>query len=97
MYAGHHPLNGGVGHDVEVRNASLRAATTPAGSSRLAPWCGWLLALMAGTLLLYGVDVVFHPLPSMVSEQFQGSASWAVFLGAAALCVMKGRASRDER
>ena len=52
---------------------------------------------MAGTVLLYAIDILFHPLPPAVSELFQKFASCSIFFGAAALCVMKGRASRDER
>ncbi|MEA2243479.1 MAG: hypothetical protein QOD24_3035, partial [Solirubrobacteraceae bacterium] len=62
-----------------------------------ARWTGLLLAVMAATVLLYAIDVVFEPLTPGVSELFQKFASCAVFFGAAALCVVMGRASRDER
>ena len=78
-----------------ARNDSQRDATTPSAS--LTPWTGWLLAAMAGTVLLFGIDILFHPLPSAVSSLLAKFASCWIFFGAAALCVMKGRASRDER
>jgi diguanylate cyclase (GGDEF)-like protein len=62
-----------------------------------APWTVWLVAAMAGTVLLYGVDLVLHPLPSGLSDPLEKFASCSIFFGAAALCVMKGRRSGDER
>lgn len=64
--------------------------------TRSAPWTAWLLAAMAVTVLLYGIDLLFHPLPSAASDLLQKFGSCSIFLGAAALCVMKGRASNDE-
>jgi diguanylate cyclase (GGDEF)-like protein/putative nucleotidyltransferase with HDIG domain len=61
-----------------------------------APWTGWLLAAMAVTLSVYGGDLLFHLLPQAVSVLFQKFVTPAMFFGAAALCVMQGRASRDE-
>ena len=52
---------------------------------------------MAGTVLLYGIDILFHPVSAAVSELFQQFAASALFFGAAALCVVKGRRSPDER
>jgi diguanylate cyclase (GGDEF)-like protein len=52
---------------------------------------------MVATTLLYGSDLLFHPLPTAVSDLFQKFVSCAIFFGAAALCVAKGRASGDER
>jgi len=52
---------------------------------------------MAGTVLLYGVDTLFHPLPQTISELFQKFATGSVFFGAAILCVSKGQASPEER
>jgi two-component system cell cycle response regulator len=52
---------------------------------------------MAVTVLLYGVDLVFHPLAPAVSQTWQQFASCSVFFVAAVLCVMRGRASREER
>jgi diguanylate cyclase (GGDEF)-like protein len=60
-------------------------------------WTRWLVAALVAMLLLYGVDVLFHPLPSSVSTLFQKFASCAAFLGTAVLCVTRGRASRAER
>jgi diguanylate cyclase (GGDEF)-like protein/putative nucleotidyltransferase with HDIG domain len=52
---------------------------------------------MATTVLLYATDIMFGLLPSAVSEVFPRLASCATFFGATALCVMKARASGDER
>ncbi|MDX6691350.1 MAG: hypothetical protein QOG15_2807 [Solirubrobacteraceae bacterium] len=52
---------------------------------------------MALMVLLYGVDIVLHPLGPVVSELFQKFASSSVCFGAAALCVMKARVSEGER
>ena len=57
--------------------------------ARAVRWSTWLLAVMVATELLYAVDLMFHPAPSAVSEQFQNFASGSIFFGAAALCVMK--------
>jgi diguanylate cyclase (GGDEF)-like protein len=65
--------------------------------TRSAPWTGWLLALMAATLLVYGVDIAFHVLPSNLSELFQKFVTPAMFFAATLLCLVKGRASHDER
>jgi diguanylate cyclase len=73
-----------------------RSPTASTSLTRSAPWTGWLLAVIAGTVLLYGIDIVFHPLPPAGSTLFQKFAGTWVFFGAAALCVMKGRRS-DER
>jgi two-component system cell cycle response regulator len=48
-------------------------------------------------VLLYGIDIVFHPLPQGGSDLLQKFAGTWVFFGAAALCVMKGRTSDDDR
>jgi diguanylate cyclase (GGDEF)-like protein len=52
---------------------------------------------MAATVFLYGIDILFHPLPSGTSTLFQKFAASAVFFGAAVLCAMRGRISRGER
>ena len=52
---------------------------------------------MAVTVPLYAVELVFHPLAPAVSQVWEQFASCSVFLVAAVLCVMRGRASRDER
>ena len=52
---------------------------------------------MAGTVLLHGVDILFHPVTPTVSELFRKFATPAVFISAAALCLRRGRVSRDER
>ncbi len=72
------------------------STTAPSGTS-FTSWTGWLLAAMAGTVLLYGIDILFHPVSPAVSELFQKFASSALFFGAAAMCVAKGRRSLDER
>ena len=75
--------------DTQQRSAVARASLTP--------WTGWLLTAMAVTVLLFGIDILFHPLPPAVSGAFAKFASCSIFFGAAALCVMKGRASHEER
>jgi diguanylate cyclase (GGDEF)-like protein/putative nucleotidyltransferase with HDIG domain len=60
-------------------------------------WTGWLIAAMAGALLLYAVNIVFEPLPSAVSAELERFTPCFVFFGAAVLCVVKGRASGPER
>jgi two-component system cell cycle response regulator len=67
------------------------------GSGRLAFWAGGLVALMALTVLLDGIDLVFHPLAPAGSQMWQQFAGCSVFLVAAVLCVMRGRASHKER
>jgi two-component system cell cycle response regulator len=52
---------------------------------------------MAVTVLLYGVDLLFHPLSPAASQLWQQFAGCSVFFVAAVLCVMRGRASREER
>jgi two-component system cell cycle response regulator len=52
---------------------------------------------MGGTVVLYAIDLLLNPLPPDVSELFQKFAASAIFFGAAPLCVLRGRASRDER
>jgi diguanylate cyclase (GGDEF)-like protein len=52
---------------------------------------------MSATALLYGIDVVFEPLPSAISEWLQKFTTVASFFGAAVLCVLRGRTSGDER
>jgi two-component system cell cycle response regulator len=74
-----------------------RGGTTGPSETSFTPWTGWLLAAMAGTVLLYGIDILFHPVSPAVSELFQKFASSALFFGAAAMCVAKGRRSLDER
>jgi diguanylate cyclase (GGDEF)-like protein len=50
------------------------------------------VAALAGTVVVYAVDILFHPLPSGASELFQKFASGAIFFGAAILCARKARA-----
>jgi len=52
---------------------------------------------MAGTLLLHGLDILFHPVSPAVSALFQKFALPALFFGAAALCISKGWRSREAR
>jgi two-component system cell cycle response regulator len=85
------------GDDSQQVKSSARSATTSTSLTGAAPWTGWLLAVMAATVLLYGVDILFHPLPQAGSDLFQKFAGTWVFFGAAALCVMKGRRSDGER
>jgi len=73
------------------------SGTTMSSSTTFASWTGWLLAAMAGTVLLYGIDILFHPVSLAVSDLLQKLTIPAVFFGAAALCVVRGRRSRDER
>jgi two-component system cell cycle response regulator len=58
---------------------------------------GWLVAVMTAIVVLYGVDILFHPATPGVSEMFQKFASSALFFGAAIVCLAKARASRGER
>jgi len=75
----------------------MPAAVDRAHTSAARPgWTGWLVAAMAASVLLYGIDLVFEPIPA-VSLLFQKFAANAVFLGAAVLCMVKGRSSRDDR
>jgi diguanylate cyclase (GGDEF)-like protein len=60
-------------------------------------WTAWLLVVMAGIVLLYGVDLVFGVFPAGASDLFQKFASCATFFGAAVVCVLRGRASPHER
>jgi two-component system cell cycle response regulator len=78
------------------RDPSVRSATVSSLKDS-APWTGWLVALIAGTVLLHAIDIVFHPMSSGVSELLQKFALCSTFFGAAGLCVMKGRVSRDDR
>ena len=55
-------------------------------------WANWLVAALAGTVVVYAVDILFHPLPGGASELFQKFASGAIFFGAAILCARKARA-----
>ena len=43
------------------------------------------------------MDLAFQPMPPVLSELFQKFASNAIFYGAAALCVVRGRAVRADR
>ncbi|MGZ8740789.1 MAG: bifunctional diguanylate cyclase/phosphohydrolase [Gaiellaceae bacterium] len=52
---------------------------------------------MTGIVVLYGLDILFHPATPGVSEIFQKFASCSLFFGAAILCLMKAHASRCER
>jgi hypothetical protein len=79
-----------------THDASARSAT-PSSLTDFAPWTRWLVVVMAGTMLLFGIDIVLHPFPAAVSDPFQKFVSCAIFFGAAALCVMKGLASKHER
>ena len=49
-----------------------------------APWTGWLVAAIAGTVLLHAIDIVFHPMSPGVSELLQKFALCSTFYGAAA-------------
>jgi diguanylate cyclase (GGDEF)-like protein len=83
-----------------IRPVSVRRSdrpTTTRETADLAPWCGGLVAVMAVTVLLYGIDIMLHPLGPVVSEQFQKFAACAICICAAVLCVMKGRLSGGER
>src|ERR1700733_6047837 len=61
--------------------------------SSSAPWTGWLVALMAGIVALYTIDILAAPVSPSVSELFQKFAGAAIFFGAAPLCVLRGMAS----
>jgi len=52
---------------------------------------------MTAIVVLYGFDLVFRPLAPEVSLRWQQFASCSIFFGAAALCVARGRESREER
>jgi len=75
----------------------MPATTASAPAHGSASWTGLLVAAMAGTVLLYGIDILFHPLPQTISELFQKFATGSVFFGAATLCASKGQASPEER
>ena len=72
-----------------------RGSTCAPPSTNSVSWTHWLVAAMAGTVLLYAVDILFHPLPPAISELFQKFAASWVFYGAAVLCAKKGKASGD--
>jgi two-component system, cell cycle response regulator len=84
-----------LGRTTIVHETSRRSAMASSLKDS-APWTGWLLAAMAATLLLLGIDLVLHPVSPGASELFEKFASGWIFIGAAALCVMKGRTSREE-
>ncbi len=69
----------------------------PEAHTRSVRWSTWLLAVMVAMEVVYGIDILFEPLPPAVSTLFQKFASNAIFYGAAALCVVKGRAVRADR
>ena len=52
---------------------------------------------MAATVILYGIDILFSPVSSAMSELFQKFAASALFFGAAALCLANGRRQREDR
>lgn len=66
-------------------------------TSGLASWTGLVIAVIAATVLLFGIDIVFHVPPPGVAGPFQEFSSCSVFFGAAALCLSKSRSSGDER
>jgi diguanylate cyclase (GGDEF)-like protein/putative nucleotidyltransferase with HDIG domain len=82
-----------------TETTEARTSQSPAAGSlaRSVPWTLWIVALATGAVLLLGIDNLFHPLPSGVTLFLQKFASTFVFSGAAALCFLKGRSSRDER
>jgi hypothetical protein len=93
-------------NDSRVLTATTTGTPTPRGwptppasvaFTRSPPWTGWLIAVMAAAIFLYGIDILFHPTTPGVSEMFQKFASSALFFGAAILCMTKARASRGER
>jgi two-component system cell cycle response regulator len=67
------------------------------GASAWLSWSAWLVAAMTATVLLYGIELLYAPLPASVSLLFQKFAANAVFFGAAALCVRRARAAREDR
>jgi two-component system cell cycle response regulator len=71
-----------------------RASTSLTGS---APWTAWLIGLMAAAVGLDAVSLVFHPLPAAAAELLNQVTQCAVFLGAAVLCIARGRTWRVER
>jgi len=79
-----------------VLRSHLQSVTPPKVASRFG-WPAALVALMAATLLLYGIDIVFRPASPAVSELFQKFAGTWLFFGAAVLCVAKAQVSRQER
>lgn len=60
-------------------------------------WSRWLVCAMAAIVVLYGLELVLHPLPASASLPWQQFASCSMFFGAAALCVRRGWFSRDAR
>jgi two-component system, cell cycle response regulator len=82
---------------ISARGAGVTARAVPRRLAGSAPWMGWLVAAMTAIVVLYAVDILFHPATPAVSEAFQKFGSCALFFGAAILCLMKARVSRDER
>lgn len=65
---------------------------------RRAPsWEAALVTVMAATLLLYAIDIVFEPVSPAVSELFQKFESSWLFFGAAILCAKRGRVVSGQR
>ncbi|MCU1502740.1 MAG: diguanylate cyclase and metal dependent phosphohydrolase, partial [Ilumatobacteraceae bacterium] len=52
---------------------------------------------MTALVVVRELELLFHPFPSAMEHALQRFAAGAVFYGAAALCVVRGRRSRDER
>jgi hypothetical protein len=80
-----------------VGHRRVGSALARAWSMGPSGWRRWLVLAMAGIVVLYGFDLVFHPLAPGVSLRWQQFASCSIFFGAAALCVVRGRVSRGER
>lgn len=82
---------------LQVGHGRVGSALARAWSMGPSGWRRWLVLAMAGIVVLYGFDLVFHPLAPGVSLRWQQFAACSIFFGAAALCVVRGRLSRGER
>jgi len=74
-----------------------RLSTRVSPPDRAPGWTAWLVAAMTATVALYGIDIVVHPLAPAASDLLKKYAAGSVFFGAATLCAVKARSSRDER
>ena len=79
-----------------VAAAPLPPAPRPSLTAA-APWTAWLIGLMAAWVALEAIALGLHPFPPRVAELVNMFTQCAVFLGAGALCVGRGRAWPVER
>ncbi len=67
---------------LRVRRDTSARSTTVSSLKHSAPWTSWLVAAIAGTVLLHAIDIVFHPMSPSVSELLQKFALCSTFYGA---------------